>query len=131
MQARVVVPVGHRRPGRARSDDGAVSVEAAIALLALVVALALVMWSLVVLAAHLSAAEAARSAARLAARGEDSAVVIAEARRTLPDSDVAVTEVGQEVRVEVRRSVTPPGILARWGEITVVGAATAAQESAP
>jgi hypothetical protein len=107
-----------------------VTVEAALALLALTVVLAAVVWALGVLVAQLALGEASRAAARSAARGEPSAAVVAEARRLVPDASVTVHEDGDHVVVEARRTLRPPGLLARWGAVDLVAAATAAAEQA-
>jgi hypothetical protein len=125
------VPVGRRRPGREAAtagDSGAVAVETAVALLGLVVVLGAVAWLLGVLATQLAAGEAARSAARAAARGDSTAAVRSEARLVLPGSDVSLTPSGTVTVVTVRRTVRPPGLLARWGAIEVVASATTTRE---
>ncbi|MDQ3762953.1 MAG: pilus assembly protein [Actinomycetota bacterium] len=85
-----------------RSDDqGAVTVEAALALCSLVVVLALVLAAVSAAVAQLRCVDAAREAARLAARGEqDRAEDLA--RRIAPhDAVVAVTIRGDEVTARV------------------------------
>jgi hypothetical protein len=107
-----------------------VTVEAALALLALTVVLAAVVWALGVLAAQLALGEASRAAARSAARGEPTSAVVAEARRLVPDANVTVREQGDHVVVEARRTVHPPGLLARWGAVDLAATAIAAAEQA-
>ncbi len=128
MSSRPGVPVGRGRPGRTRGDAGAVSVEAAIALIGLSIVLVAVAWVLGILAVHLAAGEAARSAARVAARGDSQAAVVAEARHVLPNADVTVRPSGDDLLVVVHVAVTGPGLLARWGAIDVVGTATSRAE---
>ena len=106
------------------------TVEAALAMLALTVVLAGVVWSLGVLGAQLALGEAARAAARAAARGETRAEVASEAARLVPDVRVEVVDDGGHVVVDVRRWLEPPGLLARWGALELSATATAATEPA-
>jgi hypothetical protein len=76
--------------------------EVAVALPALVVLVAAGMTAVSVLTAQLRCVDAAREAARAAARGEDAAIVRSLAERSGPDgSDVQMTSGGQEVEVTV------------------------------
>ena len=85
-----------------RRDRGMATAEVAVALPALVVLVAAGMTAVSVLTAQLRCVDAAREAARAAARGEDAAFVRSLAERTGPDgSDVQVTSGGQEVEVTV------------------------------
>jgi hypothetical protein len=61
---------GERTPGSSLADVGAVTVEAALALCALTVFLALMLGALTAVAQSLRCTDAARELARLAARGE-------------------------------------------------------------
>ena len=102
-------------------------------LLALVILLGALVWFLVVLDVQLRAGDAARAAARLAARGQPYADVRDEARRIAPGSDVQVSQrttgEGMLVVVEVRRRVdAPSGPLPSWGGLTLVGRASVLQE---
>jgi len=123
---------GERLPGRARGgpDAGAVTVEAALSLLALVGVVAALLWSLGLLGAQLAIGEASRSAARAAARGEPRAQVEAEARRLAPGADIVLTVVGDRVDVLVARSVSAPGALARLGTFRLQSVTSAALEQA-
>jgi Flp pilus assembly protein TadG len=121
-------PAGIGRPGTARHDDGAVTVEAALALLGLVVVLAAVVWCLGLLVAQLAVGEAARAGARAAARGDSTPVVDAEVHRLVPAAEVGTSRDGDHVTVQVRRSVRPPGLLSVWGAVTVSASAVAAAE---
>ncbi|MFN8168324.1 MAG: TadE family type IV pilus minor pilin [Candidatus Nanopelagicales bacterium] len=123
-------PGGARRPGRrSRRDEGAVAVEAALALLGLAVVLVAVVWVVGVLLAQLALGEAARSAARVAARGESAAAVRAEAARLVPDAEVRLADDGDHVVVEVTRTVRAPGLLARWGSVGLRASSVAAAEA--
>lgn len=122
-------PGGTGRPGRRpRRDHGAVTVEAALALLGLSVVLVAVVWVVGLLLAQLALGEAARAAARAAARGESTVEVRAEAARAVPEADVRLTEQGDHVVVEVTRSVRGPGLLARWGAVELRASSVAATE---
>lgn len=88
-------------PHLGRDDRGTVTVEAALALCSLVVVLALVLGAVSAVAAQLRCVDAAREAARLAARGErDRAEELA--RRIAPrGAVVAVAIRGDEVTARV------------------------------
>jgi Flp pilus assembly protein TadG len=141
MQPPEVVSAGARRPGprpvrrRAagawRRDDGAVSVEAAFGIAALVAVMGALAWCFSLLGAQLAVGEAARAAARVAARGDDASAVRAEARRLVGDAEVVVHVDADHVVVEVSRSVAPPGALARWGGVHLHADATALVEETP
>jgi Flp pilus assembly protein TadG len=76
--------------------------EMAVALPALVVLVAAAMTVVLVLIAQIRCVDAAREAARAAARGEDATVVHSLAERSGPDgSAVQVTSGGTEVEVTV------------------------------
>jgi len=136
MQDHAGVPAGIRRPGPhpasgTTRDVGAVSVEAAFGIAALVLVLGALLWCLSVLGAQLAVGEAARAAARVAARGDDGGAVRAEAHRLVGDADVVVRVEADHVVVEVSRSVSPPGALARWGAVRLRADATALLEETP
>ncbi len=130
MIQRLGVLVGSRRPGRpVGGEAGAVTVEAALALLGMTVVLGAVAWAVGLLGAQLALGEAARAAARVAARAESSADTVAEATRLVPDAQVDLGTDGEHVVVELRRSVHAPGLLARWGAVELVARAVAATEA--
>lgn len=128
MKHRPRVPGADRSPGRVRPDSGAVAVESAISLVALVGVVGVLLWGVGLLGAQLAVGEASRSAARAAARGEDGIAVMQEARRVAPGSDVVVAQVGDRVEVRVERVVSPPGLLSRLGSFRLSSVATAALE---
>jgi hypothetical protein len=106
------------RPGRAgvigpagpAPDAGMVTAELAVALPALVLVLALALGVLAVGTARFRCADAARVAVRLAARGEPTAAVRAAAAETASAAvTVRVTQVGDDVTVEVSTPVRLPG----------------------
>jgi hypothetical protein len=135
MQLPLVVPAGARRPGprpcSPDEDRGAVSVEAAFGILALLVVVSALVWCLSLLIAQLAVGEAARAAARVAARGDDLEAVRAEAHRLVDDAVVVVSTGSGHVVVEVSRSVSAPGALARWGAVELHADATALVEETP
>lgn len=122
------VPGAARLPGRARPDTGAVTVEAAVSLLALAGVVGMLLFGIGLLGAQLAVGEASRAAARAAARGEAPASVVVEARRLAPGAEVVLRGSGDRVEVEVVRLVTPPGLLARLGPFRLAAVSTAGLE---
>ncbi|HEX6234082.1 MAG TPA: TadE family type IV pilus minor pilin [Jiangellaceae bacterium] len=94
---------------RAAADRGAVTAEIAAALPALVLVLVAALWTLSLGLMQLRCADAAREAARAAARGDDPAVVRQIAEAVAPDGAVIeVTERDGLVIVEVAVDVRAP-----------------------
>ncbi len=93
------------------SDRGAVTVEAAFALAAVVAVLVLCVAGLSAVSLQVRCIDAAREAARLAARGDDAAAMRA-ARTVAPDgAGVELRRDGQWVRARVStRSALLPGV---------------------
>lgn len=89
---------------RGGRDDGAVTVEAAIALASIVTVVVLCVGAIVAASAQVRCIDAAREAARLAARGDRDAVAVA-ARVAPPDADIEVREDGEFVVATVRARV--------------------------
>jgi hypothetical protein len=118
-----------RRP---TGDRGSVTAETAVLLPVLVVVLAAAVWVLACLAAQLECVDAARAAARAAARGEAPPAVRATAHRLGPDGAVVVQSRGHGlVEVLVRAEVRPfGGVLRALPSVPVSGRATAAVEPA-
>ena len=121
--------VGRTGCARSRREAGSVTAEFALALPALVVLLAVVLTAGRVVLAQVGCVDAARAAARVAARGEDPAVVRATATALAPrGAAVAVRAGAGTVVVEVtsRQSLAGP-----WGgDVLARGTATAAVEAA-
>lgn len=116
------------RPGR--GEDGMATAEMAVALPSLVAVVLLACGLVATCQASLRCEDAARLAARSAARGDAPATVTALARSDAPaGSAVAVSRTAGEVRVGVTTTVRLPGPLGRmlpaW---SVSGAATALDE---
>ncbi|MGH8825882.1 MAG: TadE family type IV pilus minor pilin [Jiangellaceae bacterium] len=102
---------GAPRRRRARDDPtrGAVTAEIATALPALVVVVIGAVWVVSVGLAQLRCADAAREAARAAARGDDPAVVSSVAEAAAPDGAVVRVRVeGELVTVEVVARIPLP-----------------------
>jgi hypothetical protein len=106
-------------------------VEAALALLGVTVVLVAVLWCVGLLASQLALGEAARAAARSAARGDSAAAVETEAHHLVPEAVVTVSSSAAHVVVDVRREVRPPGLLAGLGAVVISARAVAASEAAP
>ncbi len=103
-----------RRAGRGR-DAGMVTAETAVLLPVLVVVLAAAVFVLACVAAQLECVDAARSAARIAARGEPAATVTRTAERLAPADARVVLSAGDDlgdaatVQVVVQARVRPFG----------------------
>ena len=96
------------------ADAGYATAEAAVVLPVLLTVLALAIWVLVCVNAQLRCVDAARAAARVAARG-DSASTSARAGRALAPrgAHVQIRVDGSQVRVEVTAQVRPFGAALR------------------
>ena len=111
----------HGDPGRApvpahtSSDDrGGVSAEAALAMPSLVLVFGMLLWATTILADQLNCIDAARVAARAAARGESDVVAVAAAQQVAPDgATVEITHDGHWVQVVVTAEVRPDGPIVR------------------
>ena len=119
-----------RPPKRPVSDAGTVTAEAAVALPVLLLALGVAVFVLVAVAAQVRCVDAARGAARRAARGASADAVTAAGRALAPaGAQVTVTPGEEQVAVEVSAAVRAPGqLLARLGAVTVSGRAVARVE---
>jgi hypothetical protein len=104
--------VGVSRPSgafRTAGDRGSVTVETAVAFPALVLLLAIAVWGVSVAAAQVACVDAARAAARAAARGEPLPEVRAAAGRAAPrGASVWIRHDARFTRVVVRATVAPP-----------------------
>ncbi|RVW08599.1 pilus assembly protein TadE [Prescottella agglutinans] len=88
-----------------RSDDGAVTVEAAIAIASIVAVVVLCVGAIAAVSAQVRCIDAAREAARLAARGDRDAVA-ASGRVAPGGAEVTLREDGGFVVATVRASVS-------------------------
>jgi hypothetical protein len=90
----------HRR--RKQGDRGSVTVEAAIALTAFVVFLGLALGGLMAAADQVRCVDAAREAARIAARGELDRAKEAAARVAPPGAEITIGAEDEHIHVDVR-----------------------------
>lgn len=91
-----------------RDDGGMVTAEAALVIPVLLAVTLALWWALAVGAAQVRLIDAAREGARLAARGEDPAVVADAIRRAGPEGTSGeVAGSGDTVHVTVRARVSP------------------------
>ncbi len=95
-----------RGPHLGQRDRGAVTVEFALALPAVVAVVGVLLVTLAVGGVQLRALDAARTAARVAALGLDDAQVVEAAHRVLPGADVTIRHTPPWVTVEVRAQVS-------------------------
>ena len=115
---------------RARTDDGAVTAEAAM-LLPVLFAFALGMvWVLAVAVTQVRLVDAAREAARAAARGDSDSAAVAKGRRVAPaGSRFTVARGDGRVEVTVSDEVHGPGgLFAHAPGLRVTSRAVAQQE---
>lgn len=110
-----------------RPDSGYVTAETAVALPALVLLTAVLIWGLVTAAAQIRCVDAARVGARAAARGDPDALALA--RRVAPaNASVQASEDGSTVRVLVEAPCPGPGRLASVLSVRLSAVAVAARE---
>jgi hypothetical protein len=88
--------------GLRRSDAGAVTVEAAIAIASIVVVVVLCIGAITAATLHVRCVDSAREAARLAARGDRESAMSAAARVAPEGADVVLREEGDLVVATVR-----------------------------
>jgi hypothetical protein len=111
-------------------DRGTVTAELAICLPGVMVLCAALLLAGQAVIGEVRCADAARAAARLAARGEPPSAVLAEAaRRAPPGAQVHLVRSGGSVTVEVRAGLR--GVGAGWGGLSASGSATASVEAEP
>ena len=116
------------RPDHTDPDRGAVTVETAVIMPALVLLLAVLLAAAAAGMTTVRYEEAARASARAAARGENTAVVERAAREIAGDS-AGVVVAGAAGRVTVTVSGPAPGILGQWSHWRLDANASAAIES--
>ena len=120
------------RRRRAGGDGGYATVEAAVALPSLLVVLAMAVWVIACVGAQLRCVDAARAAARVAARGDSVAASTAAGRATGPrGARVQVTTTGARVVVVVQAQVRPFGVAVHLPSVHVQARAVAEREDAP
>jgi hypothetical protein len=97
-------------PGRERGEGGAVTAEAAAVLPVLLLVTLLMVWLLSVATAQVRVVDAAREAARQAARGESDAVAVGHGARVAPaGATLSVARGSAEIRVTAVAEVRGPG----------------------
>lgn len=101
-------PLRGSPPRAGLGDEGAVVVEAALAIPALLVVALVLAWVVSLAAAYAGVGDTARSVARDLARGVSVAQAMASAQVDAPDTDVVVATVGDLVTVEATRELAPP-----------------------
>ncbi len=100
----------------ARNDRGSTTVETALALASFVLLLTLALYALAAAVDQVRCVDAAREAARLAARGEPDKEATDVARRIAPpNADITITKDGDDIRVVVK---APAGALLPGLELT-------------
>lgn len=99
--------------GGCSGDRGYVTAESAAVIPSLVLLLGMLLWALGAVAVQARCADAARAAARAAARGEEDAAVTRVARAAAPQgAEVRTWQEGQLYRVRVTARTLGPGPLA-------------------
>ncbi|MEU3561720.1 TadE family type IV pilus minor pilin [Kitasatospora sp. NPDC006786] len=118
---------GRARPLRPRGDAGFVTAETAVALPALVLLAAMLIWGVLAAATQIRCVDAARVGARAAARGETDAAELARAAAPA-GAQVRVSLAADTVRVEVEAPCAGPGRLGGLLAVRLSAAAVAARE---
>ncbi|MER6298595.1 TadE family type IV pilus minor pilin [Kitasatospora sp. NPDC001539] len=114
------------RPSR-RSDGGFVTAETAVALPALVLLAAMLIWGVLVAAAQIRCVDAARIGARAAARGEADAAELARVAAP-PGAEIRLVVAADTVRVDVDAPCAGPGRLSGLLNVRLAARAVAARE---
>jgi Flp pilus assembly protein TadG len=113
-----------------RADERGVVTAETAAVLPLLAAVTLAMvWLISVGVAQVQVTDAAREAARAAARGESGTAAAQLAVRAAPGSAVSLAEDGGRVTARVSDRVEPFGLLAGLGAVEVSAEATALVEA--
>lgn len=117
---------------RARSSAGFATAETAVAMPVLVLVMVMAVWVLACVSAQLRSVDAARAAARVAARGDPPQAAAETGRRIAPSgATVQVVTLDGQVRVRVEVAVRPFGALLDLLPATVVGASAVAELEGP
>jgi Flp pilus assembly protein TadG len=121
------------RVARGCRERGYVTAETAVVLPVVAVVLAAALWAVSATTAQLRCVDAARDAARAAARGDDDASVLAIATAAAPaHAQVSVARTDTDVVVIVRARVgAAGGVLAALPAPTAAATAVAAPEGSP
>jgi hypothetical protein len=116
---------------RSRPDAGMVTAELAAALTALVLVLVVALNAVVAGIDLIRCTDAARVAARAAARGDDPAAVRALVRQAAPDGATSSITGDQRVHVAVRAPIRGPLAALVRGDLTASAVAVREQSDAP
>ncbi len=109
-------------------DAGMVTAELAVGLLSVVIVLMMVMVAVGVTLTEVRAHEAARAAARSAARGDEPAQIRRAAQRSAPGARVSIARSDTHVMIDVAVRFSPPIPMLRYSGITVRAHAVADRE---
>jgi len=112
-----------------RDQRGMVTAETAATLPLLVAVTLAMVWLVTVGVAQVRVTDAAREAARAAARGESVPEASELARRAAPGSTVVIADEDGRVTVKVSDQVEPYGLFSRLGTVTVTADAVALAET--
>lgn len=110
-------------------DRGSVTLEAALALPALLLVAVALMWAMGVGFTALAMGDAVRTSARLLARGEDAEHVMSLLQVSLPDSNLDLESRGSDIVVTAQRFMTVPLPVFRDLGFTITQSAVAPLES--
>ena len=121
-------PPDPARPLNWRTCSGMVTAELAVVMFAVVIVLAMILAAVGVALSEVRVHEAARAAARSAARGDKPPQIRSAARRSAPGASVAISRNGTRVAVDVGVRVSPPFPMLRSIGMTVRAHSVADQE---
>lgn len=127
-------PGGRGRAAAARSsrprDAGTATAETAVAMPAMVLLMATLIWGLIAAAGQIRCVDAARIAARAAARGDSDAAAAARAAAP-PGASVEIARDDDTVRVTVEAPFPAPGRIGAALSVRLGASAVAAREDVP
>ncbi|MFZ1362763.1 MAG: TadE family protein [Candidatus Nanopelagicales bacterium] len=127
-EARKQKRIHRKRSAFIYQQNGMVTAEFAVVLMAVSVVMIMVIFAATVGVSYVQTQDAARQAARLIARGESQSKAVGQAKAALPSSRVAVDYSSDAVSVHVTNSVTLPIAKVKLGGITVSSTAHAPRE---
>jgi len=119
-----------RTPGPHRDARGAAAAEAAAVLPVLASVVMALVWMLSLAATHMRVVDAAREAARVAARAESAESAVEAGRKVAPDGTrISVQRRGAEVVVQVKAEVRGPSGMFAFLPLPIISAtATSVRE---
>jgi hypothetical protein len=110
-------------------DRGSVTLEAALALPALLLVTAMLLWGMGVGFTALAMGDAVRTSARLIARGESADSVMSRLQESLPDTDLTLETRGPDLVIGAAQFVSIPIPVFRGLGFTVTQSASAPLEA--